>query len=47
MQIKEIFVIRCLSCLSVVLLHVVSMVLMIQEESLASAAHTVDAFRTC
>ena len=46
MQIKEIFVIRCLSCLSVVLLHVVSMVLMIQEESLASAAHTVDAFRT-
>ncbi|ATX83302.1 acyltransferase [Bacillus velezensis] len=46
MQIKEIFMIRCLSCLSVVLLHVVSMVLMIQEESLASAAHTVDAFRT-
>lgn len=46
MQIKEIFVIRRLSCLSVVLLHVVSMVLMIQEESLASAAHTVDAFRT-
>lgn len=46
MQIKEIFVIRCLSCLSVVLLHAVSMVLMIQEESLASAAHTVDAFRT-
>lgn len=46
MQIKEIFVIRCLSCLSVVLLHVVTMVLMIQEEALSGIAHTVDSFRT-
>ncbi|MBY8914367.1 acyltransferase family protein [Bacillus sp. YC2] len=46
MQIKEIFVIRCLSCLSVVLLHVVTMVLMIQAEAVSEIAHTADSFRT-
>ncbi|MDO8224170.1 acyltransferase family protein [Bacillus cabrialesii] len=46
MQIKEIFVIRCISCLSVVLLHIISMVLMLQAEALANISHTVDSFRT-
>lgn len=35
MQIKEIFMIRRISCLSVVLLHIISMVLMLQAEALA------------
>ncbi|KIU10373.1 hypothetical protein SC09_Contig25orf00068 [Bacillus subtilis] len=47
MQIKEIFMIRCISCLSVVLLHIISMVLMLQAEALADISHTVDSFRTC
>lgn len=46
MQIKEIFMIRCMSCLSVVLLHIISMVLMLQAEALANISHTVDSFRT-
>lgn len=46
MQIKEIFMIRCISCLSVVLLHIISMVLMLQAEALANISHTVDSFRT-
>lgn len=46
MQIKEIFMIRCISCLSVVLLHIISMVLMLQAEALADISHTVDSFRT-
>ncbi|MCY8720198.1 acyltransferase family protein [Bacillus sp. S10C12M] len=46
MQIKEIFMIRCISCLSVVLLHIISMVLMLQAEALADMSHTIDSFRT-
>ncbi|MBL3648520.1 acyltransferase family protein [Bacillus vallismortis] len=46
MQIKEIFMIRCISCLCVVLLHIISMVLMLQAEALANISHTVDSFRT-
>ncbi|MGG0052007.1 acyltransferase family protein [Bacillus atrophaeus] len=46
MQIKEIFVIRCISCLSVVLLHIISMVLILQAEALADISHTVDSYRT-
>ncbi|MBJ7573333.1 acyltransferase family protein [Bacillus halotolerans] len=46
MQIKEIFMIRCISCLSVVLLHIISMVLMLQAEALADISHTVDSLRT-
>lgn len=38
--------IRCISCLSVVLLHIISMVLMLQAEALANISHTVDSFRT-
>ncbi|MFT4401775.1 acyltransferase family protein [Bacillus sp. SW14] len=46
MQIKEIFMIRCISCLCVVLLHIISMVLMLQAEALANISHTIDSFRT-
>ncbi|PZD95048.1 acyltransferase [Paenibacillus sambharensis] len=46
MPIKEIFVIRCISCLSVVLLHVLSLVLMLHAEQLAGISHTIDSFRT-
>lgn len=46
MQIKEIFMIQRISCLSVVLLHIISMVLMLQAEALADISHTVDSFRT-
>ncbi|MCY8011834.1 acyltransferase, partial [Bacillus haynesii] len=37
MQVKEIFVIRCISCLSVVLLHAISMVLMVRADMLGDA----------
>ncbi|CAM4421343.1 acyltransferase family protein [Paenibacillus tarimensis] len=46
MPIKEIFVIRCISCLSVVLLHVLSLVLMLHAEQLAGVSHTIDSLRT-
>ncbi|MEC0788342.1 acyltransferase family protein [Bacillus haynesii] len=47
MQVKEIFVIRCISCLSVVLLHAISMVLMVRADMLGDAVfRVVESFRT-
>ncbi|MFT0803094.1 acyltransferase family protein [Bacillus swezeyi] len=46
MQVKEIFVIRCISCLSVVLLHAISMVLVIRGELLGDAVRVIESFRT-
>ncbi|WFA05214.1 acyltransferase family protein [Bacillus sp. HSf4] len=46
MQVKEIFVLRCISCLSVVLLHAISMVMFLQEEMLGDTVHVIESFRT-
>lgn len=47
LQVKEIFVIRCISCLSVVLLHAISMVLIVRADMLGDAVfRVVESFRT-
>ncbi|MDA1476916.1 acyltransferase family protein [Bacillus changyiensis] len=46
MQVKEIFLMRCASCLSVVLLHTISMVILITGESQGDVVRIVEAFRT-
>lgn len=47
MQVKEIFVIRFISCLSVVLLHAISMVLMVRADMLGDTVfRVVESFRT-
>lgn len=45
-QVKEIFVIRCISCLSVVLLHTISMVLFFRGDMLSDTVRVVESFRT-
>ncbi len=47
LQVKEIFVIRFISCLSVVLLHAISMVLMVRADMLGDTVfRVVESFRT-